>query len=180
MKATLAFVAFTLLMPSAASAQDGRINLELLDKLAARASEKQQVDLGPEMLGSVQSFVPPGPKSDAAKQVLSEAEGHLRSQLRIRRPEGLLDGRHQHAAQTAADAWLGEDHLERGKGQGGDWELQEIYFFQPGGKTNGIFILNAEPGEFSVVNIVGPIDFAELAALGGILGIPNNIANSVR
>src|SRR5688572_1748331 len=75
MKTTLSLVALTLLIPVAASAQDGRINLELLDKLAARASERQQIDLGPEMLVSVQSLVPQGPKSDAAKQVLSKLRG---------------------------------------------------------------------------------------------------------
>ena len=38
MKTTLALVAFTLLIPVAASAQDGRINLSFLDRLADRAS----------------------------------------------------------------------------------------------------------------------------------------------
>ena len=58
------------------------------------------------------------------------------------------------------------------KGQGGNWELQEIYLFQPGGKINGIVIISAEPGELSVVNIVGPIDFEKLRNLDGIFGIP--------
>ena len=180
MKATLALVAFTLLMPSAAGAQDGRINLDLLDKLAARASEKQQVDLGPEMLGSVQSFVPQGPKSDAAKQVLSKLRGIFVRNYEFDDPKAYsMDDINMLRKQLLTPGWVKIISNEE-KGREGGWELQEIYFFQPGGKTNGIFILNAEPGELSVVNIVGPIDFAELAALGGILGIPNNIANSVR
>ena len=66
------------------------------------------------------------------------------------------------------------------KDRSGNWELQEVYLFQQGGKINGIFILNAEPGELQVVNIVGPIDFEKLGTLGGVLGIPRNIGNSVR
>ena len=33
-------------------------------------------------------------------------------------------------------------------------------------------VISAEPGELSVVNVVGPIDFSELGALGGVFGIP--------
>ena len=76
MKIRLALIAFTLLSPVAASAQDGRINLEMLDKLAARASEKQEVTIGPEMLSAaIPGLVQPGPKGDAARQVLSELKG---------------------------------------------------------------------------------------------------------
>ena len=45
MKTTLALVVFTLLIPVAASAQDGRMNLSFLDRLAERASEKQEVTI---------------------------------------------------------------------------------------------------------------------------------------
>jgi hypothetical protein len=51
------------------------------------------------------------------------------------------------------------------KDKGGNWELQEVWLFNPGGKLSGIFIINAEPGELQVVNIVGPIDFSKLGAL---------------
>jgi len=47
---------------------------------------------------------------------------------------------------------------------------------RPGGKLGGIFIINSEPGELQVINVVGPIDLAKLGALGGILGIPGSVA----
>ena len=66
MKTTLARVAFTLLIPAAASAQDGRIDLSFLDPLAARASEKQEVTIGPELItSSGPALIPPGPKAEA-------------------------------------------------------------------------------------------------------------------
>ena len=68
MKTTLALVAFTLLLPATARAQDGRIQLEILDRLAARASEKQEVTIDASMLATfAPSFVPQGPHADAAK-----------------------------------------------------------------------------------------------------------------
>jgi hypothetical protein len=58
------------------------------------------------------------------------------------------------------------------KDKSGAWEVQEIYIFQRDGRTNGIVILSAEPQELSVVNIVGPIEFGDIIALAGVLGIP--------
>ena len=76
MKTTIALVAFTLLVPVAASAQGARLNLSFLDRLGERASEKQEVTIDASMLKTAgQAFVSPGPKSDAAKQIMSELEG---------------------------------------------------------------------------------------------------------
>jgi hypothetical protein len=61
------------------------------------------------------------------------------------------------------------------KGRNGDFELQEVWLYNPGGKLGGIFIINAESNELQVVNVVGPIDLSKLAALGGIFGIPGNL-----
>jgi hypothetical protein len=173
MKTRLALVAFTLLIPVAASAQDGRIQLDILDKLAARASEKQEVTIDSSMINSIgQGLVGPGPKGDAARQVLSKLQGIYVRNYEFDDPKAYsMDDINTMRKQLMRPGWTKIVSNEE-KGKDGDWELQEIYFFQPGGKTNGIFILSAEPGELSVVNIVGPIDFAELGALGGVLGIP--------
>lgn len=181
MKATLALVVLTLLMPSAARAQDGRLNLSFLDRLGERASEKQEVTIGPEMLMTVgQSFVPAGPKTDAAKQIISELKGIYVRSYEFDDPKAYsMDDINTIRKQLSAPGWVKIVSNEE-KDKSGQWELQEVYVFQLNGKMNGIFLLNAEPGELQVINIVGPIDFSKLGALGGILGIPNNIANSVR
>lgn len=48
----------------------------------------------------------------------------------------------------------------------------EIYLHVEGGKNTGIAILEAEPRELTVVNIVGPVDLESLADLGGHFDIP--------
>ena len=176
----LSIVVFALLVPAAASAQNGRINLSFLDKLADRATEKQQVDIDPSMLKTASQLVGPGPKSDAARQVLSELEGvYVRSYEFEDRKAYSMDDISSIRKQLSAPGWSRIVANEE-KDRGGNWELQEVWLFNPGGKLSGIFIINAEPGELQVINIVGPIDFSKLGALGGVLGIPNNIGNSVR
>ena len=40
------------------------------------------------------------------------------------------------------------------------------------GKIAGLVVIAAEPKEFTIVNIVGPIDLDQLSSLGGQFGIP--------
>jgi hypothetical protein len=76
--------------------------------------------------------------------------------------------------QLAAPGWTRIVSNEE-KSKNGSWEVQEIYIFQREGRTNGIVVLSAERNALSVVNIVGPIEFGDLATLGGVLGIPHHI-----
>ena len=173
MKIRLALVALTLLSPVAASAQDGRVQLDILDKLAVRASEKQEVTIDASTIGALgQSFLGQGAGADAAKQVLAKLQGIYVRSYEFDDPKAYsMDDINTMRRQLTTPGWTKIVSNEE-KGKNGDWELQEVYFFQSGGKMGGIFIINSEPGELQVVNIVGPIDFGELGALGGVLGIP--------
>jgi hypothetical protein len=177
MKTTIALLAFTLLVPVAASAQSARLNLSFLDRLAERASEKQEITIDKNMLqGFGGTLVPAGPKGDAAKQILSELEGvYVRSYEFDDQKAFSMDDINAIRKQLSAPGWSRIVANEE-KGKGGEFELQEVWLFNPGGKLGGVFVINAEPGELQVINIVGPIDLAKIAALGGILGIPGGIA----
>lgn len=177
MKTTIALLAFTLLVPVAASAQGARLNLSFLDRLAERAAEKQEITIDKNMLqGFGGTLVPAGPKGDAAKQILSELEGvYVRSYEFDDQKAFSMDDINAIRKQLTAPGWSRIVANEE-KGKGGDFELQEVWLFNPGGKLGGVFLINAEPGELQVINIVGPIDLAKIGALGGILGIPGGIA----
>ena len=176
MKTTIALVAFTLLVPVAASAQGARINLSALDRLGERASEKQEVTIDASMLKTAsQALVAPGGKSEAAKQILSELEGvYVRSYEFDDAKAYSMDDLTPIRKQLSAPGWT-RIVVNEEKGRDGDFELQEIWLFNPGGKIGGIFIVNAERSELQVINIVGPIDLNKLGGLGGIFGIPHNI-----
>jgi len=180
MKTTIALVAFTLLVPVAASAQGARLNLSFLDRLADKASEKQEITIDSSMLKTAAGgLVPAGPKGDAARQVLSELEGVYVRSYEFDDPRAFsMDDINAIRKQLSTPGWTRIVANEE-KGKGGDFELQEVWLFNPGGKLGGIFIINAEPGELQVVNVVGPIDLAKIAALGGILGIPGGIAAGI-
>jgi uncharacterized protein DUF4252 len=177
MKTTIALVAFTLLVPFTASAQGARINLSFLDRLGERASEKQEITIGPEMLKTAGSaLVSPGRNTEAAKQLLSELEGVYVRSYEFDDPKAYsMDDINAIRKQLSAPGWMRIVANEE-KDKGGDWELQEVWVYNPGGKLGGIFIINSEPGELQVINVVGPIDLAKLGALGGILGIPGSVA----
>ncbi len=121
-----------------------------LDKLAARASEKQEVTIGPETARgrSGPALVAPGPKAEAAKQVISELKGiYVRSYEFDDDKAYSMDDINTHS--QAVDRRRAGSKLCRTskRAKADDWELQEVYFFQQGGKINGIFLINAEPGE---------------------------------
>jgi hypothetical protein len=176
MRTTIALVAFTLLVPAAASAQGARLNLSFLDRLAERASEKQEVTIDSSMLKTVgESFVPQGRNTEAAKQILSQLEGIYVRSYEFDDPKAYsMDDINAIRKQLSAPGWTRIVANEE-KGRDGDWELQEVWLFNPGGKLGGIFIINAERNELQVVNVVGPIDLSKLGALGGIFGIPHNV-----
>ena len=110
MKTTIALVAFTLLVPIAASAQGARINLSALDRLGDRATEKQEITIDSTMLKTAgQALVPSGRNTEAAKQILSELEdSRVRTIGLPGRREGLFDGRRQPDSQAVVGARLDE------------------------------------------------------------------------
>jgi hypothetical protein len=176
MKTTIALVAFALLVPVAASAQGARINLSALDRLGERASEKQEVTIDSTMLKTVgEGLVPRGKNTETAKQILSQLEGIYVRSYEFDDPKAYsMDDIAGIRKQLSAPGWT-RIVVNEEKGRDGDFELQEVWLFNPGGKLGGIFIINAEQNELQVVNVVGPIDLSKLGALGGIFGIPANI-----
>ena len=51
----------------------------------------------------------------------------------------------------------------------GKRELTEIYFWKENDTHGGLVVISAQPNELTVVNIVGHIDLASLAALGPMI-----------
>jgi hypothetical protein len=51
-------------------------------------------------------------------------------------------------------------------------EGTDVYLKMVNGQVQGLFVLDAEPKELSLVLILGPIDMDKIGALGGNFGIP--------
>jgi hypothetical protein len=63
-------------------------------------------------------------------------------------------------------------HVLEERCRAGDKESLEVHVRNQNGKVTGVAILGTGPREFTVANIVGPVDLDSLADLGGHFGLP--------
>lgn len=156
------------LMLAAAPASAQQLNLQSLDKLAARAASKTEVNLDGTMLKFASGFLGDGDTEEAsAKKLIAALKG-----VYVRVYEFARTG-----AYTPADLQAVRDQL-----RGSQWKVivsshekdedVQILVRQEGDTTTGMVILSSEPKEVTVVNIVGPIRPQDLTTLGGQFGIP--------
>lgn len=152
--------------------QPGKLQLDNLDKLSAKASVVNDVSLDGALLDLATKVVQSSNDPDAAevKEVVKGLKG-----IYIKNFE--FDKAHEYSSEDVEAIRVQLSHWTRivqshDKRQN---ELDEIYLLKDGDKVAGIAILVAEPKELTVVNIVGNVDFNKLGALAGKFGIPEEI-----
>lgn len=140
------------------------------EKLAAKASEKVNLNLDASLVEFAGKFMSAEkPDEAAAKKLLSGLKG-----IYIRSFEFAKEGEY-----SPADL---DGIREQLKGPGWNcffsvWEKQDrettdICLHRQGDAATGLVVLAVEPRELTVVNIVGLIRPEDLATLGGKFGIP--------
>ena len=157
------------LLPLAALAQPGRLSLPDFSALARKAVQSVNVSLDASMLGLAGGILGASPDAASVKGLLAGLQGiYVRSFVFDR------DGAYSQAdvdairAQLVAPAWVTLVSAHD-RGQHSD---VDIYVRRNGDRTEGMAIITAQPRQFTVVNLVGSIDLAKLAALQGRFGIP--------
>jgi hypothetical protein len=144
------------------------VDISALKGLESKAKESSNIDLGPEQMGMLKGF-----SSLVGGDVSDVASGLKRVKVYTLEfdKEGMYnvaDAENVRAKIKADSKWMS---IVSVKEKGG---FTEIMMHQgPDGKSDGFVILAAEPRELTVVNIVGSLDMAKLAKLGGTLGIPH-------
>ena len=141
-----------------------------LDRLAAKASNAVDLSLSGSTLQFAAKFLDGSDPDEArVKKLISGLQG-----IYIRSFEFKKDAQWAPAdvdsvrGQLKAPEWsriLGYKSTE-------DGENAEVYMRMENQRITGVVILATEPREFTVVNIVGPVDLDMLADLSGHLGIP--------
>jgi hypothetical protein len=156
-------ITFALAMPAAAQ----RLNLNFAE-LEDRAEEVVDVTLDASMLKLAAKFL-----------------GNDRDERAIRDMIGGLQGIYVRSYEFAKEGEYDRKLVDRVKSQlGATWkplvtvrsktrENVNIMADMRGEQVVGLVIIAAEPTEFTVVNIVGPIDIDRLADLEGHFGIPS-------
>jgi hypothetical protein len=154
-----------LLLPSTASAQGARLQLDHLDKLAEIAMDTVDVTVDAAMLKQTAGFLA-GKDSDALKvqQLIEGITGIYVKSFKFDAPDAYAESDIDTIRkQVAGPGW------SRVVGIRGKRELTEIYFWKERETNGGLVVIAAQPQELTVVNIVGRVDLASLGALGPMI-----------
>jgi hypothetical protein len=151
-----------------AHAQGARLQIDQLDSLANKASETVDVKLDERlMLTAAKIF---SEKDDAdIKEILKGLKG-----IYVKSFEFEKAGEYSPAdvesvmSQLRGGAW---SKIVGVKSKNGD--NVEVYLMMQGDQIQGLAVISAEPKEFTVVNIVGPVNLEKLSKLEGQFGVPD-------
>ena len=155
----------TLALAVPASAQ--RLNLDFAD-LEERADETVDITLDADMLRLAAKFL--SGKSADEKAIRDMIHGL--TGIYVRSYSFDKDGQYDRGLADRVKRQLGPSWKPLVTVRSKTKENVNIYADMRGDKVTGLVIISAEPREFTVVNIVGPIDIDRLADLEGEFGIP--------
>ena len=153
-----------------AKAQDARLEISQLDKLASRAAETVEVSLDERLLRIAAKFLKSEDPDEAKiKELVSGLKGVYVRVFEFENPgEYSTNDLEVIRSQLQAPGWTKIVGVRSRR----DGENVDVYLKYQGDNVLGLAILAAEPKELTVVNIVGPIDLEKLSQLEGQFGIP--------
>lgn len=144
-----------------------QINLDFPD-LADRADEVVDVTLDASLLRLGAKFLSEKDEDQrAVREVVKGLQG-----IYVRSYEFSRDNEYDRAIADRVKSQLGPTWKPLVTVRSKRKENVNIYADMRGEQVVGLVIIAAEPREFTVVNIVGPIDIDKLAAIEGEFGIP--------
>lgn len=155
---------------AALAAPSAMLNLPDFDALAAKATESVNISLDPQLLGLAAGFLDSSNPDDAAtKELISGLKGiYVRSYTfpqDYAYPSAQVDLVRK---QLTAPGWQRLVQVNSTR----ERTRVDIYVSVDRGVANGLAIIASEPREFTIVNIVGPINLMKLHRLEGKFGIP--------
>ena len=156
---------FALFAAHDASAQGPKLQLDHLDKLADRSKETVDVTVDAAMLKETAGFLTgKGGDTEKIQTLLNDITGIYVKSFQFGVPDAYSDADVEAIRkQVSGPGW------SRVGGVRGKRELTEIYFWKERDTNRGMVVIAAQPNELTVVNIVGRIDLASLAALGPMI-----------
>jgi hypothetical protein len=151
-----------------ARAQGPKLQIDQLDQLANKASETVDVKLDERLMLITEKFF--SGKDDAdIKEVLKGLKGiYVKSFTFEKEGEYSQVDVESVMSQLRGSTW---SKVVAVKTKGGD--NVQVYLNMLGDQITGLAVLSIEPKEFTVVNIVGPINLEKLSKLEGQFGVPD-------
>jgi len=154
---------------STAQAQGPKLQMDQLDFLANKANETVDVKLDERLMQTTAKFF--SGKDDAdIKEALKGIKGiYVKSFSFEKEGEYSQVEVDSIVSQLRGNTWSKILTVKSKK----DRENIEVYLNMVGDQITGLAVLSIEPKEFTVVNIVGPIDIEKLSKLEGQFGVPD-------
>jgi len=151
-----------------AHAQDPRIQTASLDHLAAKASQTVEVTVDGRLMQLASKVFSDKGDEKEIKEVIAGIKG-----IYVKSFEFEADGQYTAAdvesirSQLRAPLWTRLLNVTSKKDG-----ILDVYLSMTGDIVNGLAVIATDDREFTVVNIVGPVDINKLAKLEGQFGIP--------
>jgi Domain of unknown function (DUF4252) len=167
--AALVLVLIGLVVPAVAQNSQLPLPSPIEKELAAKASNVTEVTLGKNMLAFAAKFMNGKGEDDAATRKLIEGlDGiYVRDYEFDKEGQYSMDDIQKLRSYFETSDWS-PIVRERDKKSG---ESTDVMMKVVNGETHGMFILDVEPKELSIVLILGPVKMEDLSKLGGIGGL---------
>jgi len=167
----VAQLSFVFFFVSPAFAQNGKLNISHLEKLAAKASEVADVTLDGPLLQLASKFLSSEELEEEGVQAMIKGLKGVYVKSFEFDEEGAYSKNDLETVreQLRIPGWTRMVNVQNRQ----DKEIVEIYTMTESNQITGLAIVAAEPKELTVVNIVGPIDLEKLSKLEGHMGIPH-------
>jgi hypothetical protein len=138
-------------------------------ELAARASNVTEVTLGKNMLAFAAKFMDGKDKDEeATRHLIEDLDGiYVRDYEFDKEGQYSMEDIQKLRSYFETNDWSPIVH-ERDKKSG---ESTDVMMKMVNGQTHGLFVLDVEPKELSIVLILGPVKMEDLSKLSGIGGL---------
>ena len=152
------------------TAQSAKLQLDQLDVLANRASETVDVKLDEHLMQMTAKFFNPKDNDDAEiRELIKNVKGiYVKSFTFEKENEYTTTDVESVVSQLKGGGWNKIIGVTSKK----DGDNVDVYLLTIGDQVGGLAVVSIEPKEFTVVNIVGPVNLEKLTQLEGSFGVP--------
>ncbi|SRR6266404_7883437 len=153
-----------------AAAQTAKLQLDQLDVLANRASETVDVKLDEHLMQTTAKFFSGKDPDDAEiRDLIKNVKGiYVKSFTFEKESEYSPAEVESVMSQLRGGGWSKVIGVTSKK----DGDNVDVYLMSVGDEISGLAVVSLEPKEFTIVNIVGPINLEKLTQLEGSFGVP--------
>lgn len=154
-----------------AAQYDSRLQIESLERLAAKANEVVDVNVDESLMKIVGKTLinAKDPNAQQVREIVKGLKGvYVRSYGFTNEGEYGEADMTQLRTQLRSPGWLRIVNVMKKK----EGQTVEVYMMTGGERVGGLAIVASEPKRLTLVNIVGMIDLEKLSQLEGQLGIP--------